>query len=95
MMGLAGTLFQFDIVTFSLGFIVTELVARYFPRLRLFVFNGKKKIKIHHVYLGMVGAFLSAISGQVALLNISLGTMANDIVYHARKRMLKFLKKSR
>ncbi|MEM5772927.1 MAG: hypothetical protein QXL86_01735 [Candidatus Aenigmatarchaeota archaeon] len=92
MIGLTEPLLHFDFIIFSIGFIATELVTRYFPKLRLFVANGKKKIKIHHAYLGAIAAFFSALTGQVALLNISLGTMANDLVCHLRKKISKFFK---
>ena len=95
MLGLIEVPFHFDFLIFSLGFIATELVTRYFPKLRLFIASGKKKIKIHHAYLGAAVAFFSAITGQVALLNISLGTMVNDLVYHLRNKISKFLKKFR
>lgn len=92
MIGLTETAFQFDLLIFSLSFLATELFTRYFPKLRLFIVNGRKKIKIHHAYLGAIAAFFSAITGQVALLNISLGTMANDIFCHLKKKISKLLK---
>ncbi|MEM5869633.1 MAG: hypothetical protein QXR09_00470 [Candidatus Aenigmatarchaeota archaeon] len=87
--------FQFDFLIFSLGFIITEIVTRNFPKLRLFIANGKKKIKIHHAYIGAVGAFFASLTGQVALLNISLGTIANDLFCHLKDKISKFLKKSK
>ncbi|MEM5879326.1 MAG: hypothetical protein QXU74_02425 [Candidatus Aenigmatarchaeota archaeon] len=94
MIGLAES-FQFDLIIFSLGFIITELVTRNFPKLRLFIANGRKKIKIHHAYLGVVGAFFASLTGQAALLNISLGTMANDLFCHLKNKISKLLKKTR
>jgi hypothetical protein len=95
MIGLTEGFFQFDLLIFSLSFLAAELVTKYFPKLKLFIANGRKKIKIHHAYLGAVAAFFSALTGQAALLNISLGTLANDIFYHLKNRIKKFFKKSR
>jgi hypothetical protein len=95
MIGLTEGLFQFDLLIFGLGFLATELVTRYFPKLRLFIANGKKRIKIHHAYVGAAAAFFSAITGQVALFNISLGAMANDIYCHLKNKISKFFKKSK
>ncbi|MEM5766134.1 MAG: hypothetical protein QW423_00630 [Candidatus Aenigmatarchaeota archaeon] len=82
---------QFDFLIFSLGFLLTELITNRLPKLRLFIVNGKKKIKIHHAYLGAIVTFFSALTGQVVLVNIGLGTMANDIVCHLRKTISKLL----
>ncbi|MEM5853308.1 MAG: hypothetical protein QXG39_03970 [Candidatus Aenigmatarchaeota archaeon] len=84
---------QFDFIVFGLGFIISELVTRNFPRLRLFIINGKKKIKIHHAYLGAIVAFFSALTGHITLFNLSLGTAVNDVVCHLREKIKNFFKK--
>ncbi|MEM5829861.1 MAG: hypothetical protein QW040_03970 [Candidatus Aenigmatarchaeota archaeon] len=94
MIGLAETI-HFDFLIFSLGFMATKLVTRRLPKLGLFIVGGKKKIKIHHAYLGAIAAFFSAITGQAILLNISLGTMFDDILYHLRNWISKIFRKTK
>jgi hypothetical protein len=85
--------FQFDFVVFGLSFLATELVSkRLYP---CFLLIKRKKIRIHHAYLGAAAALFSALTGHVTLFNISLGTLANDIFYHLKERIAKFFKKSR
>jgi len=85
-------MFEFNLGVFTLSFIVTEVTTQIFPNLRFFIFNGNKKIKIHHAYLGAFLAFLAGSMGQVTLLNIGLGTMSSDILLHIKKKIDKIFK---
>jgi hypothetical protein len=78
-------IFQFDATLFMLSFLATQFTTWRFPKLRLFILNGTKRIKIHHAYIGALIAFFAGLAGQVALVNIGLGTMSNDIFCHLRK----------
>jgi len=80
--------FEFDLTIFALSFLASELTSR---RLRscYFVINGKKEIRLHHAYIGALLAFIAGLVGQVMLLNVGLGTMFNDILYHLKKRLIK------
>jgi CBS domain containing-hemolysin-like protein len=95
MIGLLENFLHFDFVIFSLSFLATELLRNKFPKLKLLIVNGKKRIKFHHAYIGAILAFFSALTGQIALLNISLGTMVNDLVCHIKEKISKFFKKSK
>jgi hypothetical protein len=93
MLGLSESFLHFDLLVFGLSFLASELVSKkLYP---CFLLIKRKKIRIHHTYVGAILAFFSALTGQVALFNIGLGTMANDIVSHVRKKISKFFKKSK
>jgi len=79
--------YPFEPGIFLFSFLATELTTRVFPELRLFVLNGSKKIKIHHAYIGALLAFFAGLAGQIALVNIGLGTMSNDIFCHLKKAL--------
>jgi hypothetical protein len=93
MIGLLEDFLHFDFVIFSLSFLGTELFAKkLYPCILLI---KKKKIRIHHAYIGAILAFFSALTGQIVLFDIGLGTMANDIVDHLKEKISKFFKKSK
>jgi hypothetical protein len=79
--------FQFDFLFFTLGFIISNFLGKKLHP--CFLLIRKKKIRIHHAYVGAILTFLSTITGQVALLNIALGTFFNDIFYHLKKKLSK------
>jgi hypothetical protein len=77
--------FQFDFLLFGLSFIATELLGKGLHP--CFLMIKKKKIRIHHAYIGVALAFFSTLTGQIALLNIALGTFFNDIFSHLKKKL--------
>lgn len=83
---------QFDVSFFLVSFFVSEVVVRSIPKLRLWMSIGRKKIKIHHGYLGALLLIFASSIGHVPLFNIGLGTMVNDFLCHLRNLRKKFRK---
>jgi uncharacterized BrkB/YihY/UPF0761 family membrane protein len=76
--------FELDFIVLALSYLVTELTSRKLHSCYL-VINEKRRVKLHHAYLGALLALIASLFGQMVLLNVGLGTMLNDLFGHLKK----------
>jgi len=78
---------ELEVISFTLGFLISEFLGKKLYPCYLLI--KRKKIRLHHAYIGAFIAIISSLMGQMTIASAALGSFINDVYSHLKKKFKK------